>query len=398
VGSASNQPVSERLEVESIRVLNCITGLNIGGAEYMLARYAKGLENSPYRVSVLSLLPPGPLLEHLMTSRIDVQSLDMLKSRPNFKSLRRLKPSFRTMNPHLVHGWMYHGNVAASIGAWMDRRQPVIWSVHHSLNGLGAEKRMTRWVIALSAKLSRYTAAISYCSKVSAAQHESIGFDASKSCVIPNGIDCEEFQPRSQAASELRALIGVPAERMIVGNVARAHPMKDHANFVKTIGLLRQNGHDVQGLIIGEGHQDGVARDIARKLGIDAFISTPGPRSDVHRLMPGLDVYLLSSSWGEAFPLSVAEAMACGVPAVAADVGDCRWLVCDPALIAAPNDEAALAQAVTRVLSLSKDERTELGQKARARITENFSLQNYISKHVALYEDALGVPVAGSAR
>jgi glycosyltransferase involved in cell wall biosynthesis len=380
-----------------IRVLNCITGLNIGGAEYMLARYAKGLEATDYSPSVLSLLTPGPLAEKLMKSNIGVQSLDMRTSRPDFWSVRRLRSSFRATSPHLVHGWMYHGNLAASIGAWMDRRQPVIWSIHHSLNKMDAEKSSTRWIIALSARLSRYTQAISYCSKLSASQHEAAGFDAAKSRIIPNGIDCQEFRPVPEAQSRLHSLFGIPAERLIVGNVARAHPMKDHKNFVRTIARLRQMGHDVQGLIVGEGHQNGAARLLARELGIDEFLTTPGPRSDVPHLMPGLDIYVLSSSWGEALPLSVAEAMACGVPAIATDIGDCSWLVDDPSLIARPNDEMDLARTVSRLLSLSGDERRDVGQKARARVAAHFSLENYISRHIALYEDALDVSAKGIA-
>ncbi|WP_156528582.1 glycosyltransferase [Sinorhizobium glycinis] len=375
--------------MSDIRVLNCITGLNVGGAEYMLARFARGLSGNRYRPSVLSLMTPGPVAESMALSEVDIQTIGMPQARPRLNSLWRLRQAIRTTEPALLHGWMYHGNIAASVGALMHRRQPVIWSIHHSVANIDAEKRMTRRLITLGARLSPWTAAISYCSRVAADQHEALGFDALKRHVIPNGIDCSEFQPLNGAKDRLHQLFNIPPTRSIIGNVARAHPMKDHAAFVKALAVLRDRGYDVHGLIIGDGHESGAARQTARDLGMDGRLTTSGARSDINALLPGLDVFMLSSSWGEAFPLCVAEAMACGVPAAATDVGDCAWLVGDLELISEPNNAVAQAEVVARLLSLCPADRRQLGMAARRRVIENFSLATYVARHLKLYEMAL---------
>lgn len=375
--------------MNDIRILNCITGLNVGGAEYMLARFAKGLSESDYRPSVLSLMTPGPVAASPALNGVEIQTIAMAQSRPRPSSLWNLSRAVRHANPDLLHGWMYHGNIAASIGALMQRRQPVIWSIHHSVADIRTEKRMTRRLILLGARLSRWTAAISYCSRVAADQHEALGFAPAKRHIIPNGIDCEEFCPAQQARDLLHQLFDIPATSLVVGNVARAHPMKDHAGFVKVLSRLVARGHDVYGVIIGDGHEAGVAWRTAQELGIAERLRTSPARTDINRLLPGLDVFMLSSSWGEAFPLSVAEAMACGVPAVATDVGDCAWLVGDEDLISAPNDPDAQAAIVSKLLSLCESERSQLGLAARKRVVANFSLKNYVAQHVALYEQAL---------
>ncbi|MQW85458.1 glycosyltransferase [Sinorhizobium saheli] len=375
--------------MNDIRVLNCITGLNVGGAEYMLARFVKGLSDSAYRPSVLSLMPPGRVAECRELAGIDIQSIGMPQAHPRFNSLWRLSKAVRRADPALFHGWMYHGNIAASVGALMHRRTPVIWSIHHSVVDIKAERRMTQRLIALAARLSRWTAAISYCSRVSAEQHEALGFEPSKRHIIPNGIDCGEFRPAGEARSMLHQLFDIPSGRLVIGNVARAHPMKDHASFVKTLAILLDQGHDVHGLIIGEGHETGDGRRTARALGIEDRLTTSPARSDISRLLPGLDVFMLSSSWGEAFPLSVAEAMACGVPAVATDVGDCAWLVGDEDLISKPSRPEAQAAIVGKLLSLAESDRRQLGMAGRRRVLENFSIENYVARHLALYEQAL---------
>jgi glycosyltransferase involved in cell wall biosynthesis len=375
--------------VQNYRVLNCITGLNIGGAEYMLARFARSLSDTRFEAQVLSLMSPGPVSAILEGDGVRVETLNMKAARPSVMAFGRLRPAVRRSDCDIVHGWMYHGNMAASIGAYIDRRQPVVWSIHHSVDDVLDEKLLTRAIIGALARMSSRTAAISYCSRISADQHESLGFDPARRAVIPNGVDCDEFRPRPDARERLTAAFDIPGERMIIGNVARAHPMKNHEGFVRTLARLHQDGYDVHGLIVGDGHDNGAARQMARTLGIDDRLSTPGPRRDIAAFLSGLDIFLLSSAWGEAFPLSVAEAMASGVPVVVTDVGDCGWLVGSDDLVAKPRDSDTQAAIIRRILDLSHDERKALGLAGRARVAENFSIQLYTERHLQLYETAL---------
>ena len=376
-------------EFGKFSVLNPITGLNIGGAELMLTRFAKSLLPTAFEPEVLSLMSPGPVAELLVEQGTPFRTLSMSESRVSLRAIGRLRRAVGTANADILHGWMYHGNVAASLGALMDRRQPVVWSIHHSVDDITAEKRTTRWLIRLLAKWSKSVAAISYCSRVSATQHEALGFDPSKRVIIPNGIDCTVFRPNEGARSELRRRFGIPGDRLVIGNVARAHPMKNHEGFVRTLALLLGDGLDVHGLIIGHGHEHGPARRMAVELGIADRLTTPGPLNDIQALLPGLDAFMLSSAWGEAFPLSVAEAMACGVPAAVTAVGDCDWLVGDPNLTSTPRDVMAQAMVLRRIFALQPDERRQLGLEGRRRVTENFSLLKYTENHLRIYEAAV---------
>jgi glycosyltransferase involved in cell wall biosynthesis len=373
------------------KVLHSITGLNVGGAEIMLARFLGRSDGKLYPPGVLTLMKPGAIAKNIEALGLEVETLGMAESSIKLKDFRELRRMMVKTKPDLVHGWMYHGNAAASIGSLISLRfVPVIWSIHHSVSDIAAEKPMTRRIIRLLARLSRRTAMISYCSKISADQHEALGFDASKRRVIPNGIDCAVFKPSSESRSKLQRLLGVPENRQIIGNVARFHPMKDQANFVRAAAELLRKGMDVQGLIIGSGHEeDGPVRRTARELGIAERITILGARDDIPALLPGLDAYCLSSAWGEAFPLAVTEAMACGTPAVVTDVGDCGWLVGDTGKVVRPNDKDALAGGLAELLALAPESRRELGLKARQRVIENFSLEHYVSSHEALYREAL---------
>lgn len=370
-------------------VLHTITGLNVGGAEVMLARFIGELDRDQFSSTVLSLLAPGPLGARIEQSNSKVISIGMT-NRPKPLDLVRLIRSVSQATPDLLHGWMYHGNVAAMLGSMLGLRfRPVIWSIHHTLARLADESPLTRRLIYLSARLSSRTSAISYCSRVAADDHEKLGFDPRRRVIIPNGTDCSEFRPSPDAGARLRQLLGLPSERIIVGHIARFHPMKDQVSLVRAISRAIAKGHDIQGVFIGDGHVDGPVRAAARQFGIDTRITTLGVRSDVPDLLPGFDVFVLSSAWGEAFSLAVGEAMAAGVPALVTAVGDSPWLVGSTGVVVPPNNQEALAAGLIRLVEMNADQRRALGDRARQRIVENFSLSLYVRRHLDLYRMAL---------
>ncbi|ESY74519.1 hypothetical protein X740_31615 [Mesorhizobium sp. LNHC221B00] len=371
-------------------VLHTITSLDVGGAQVMLARFLGRIDQNRFSSSVLSLLSPGPLAAQVKHANSGLVSISMTE-RPRPRDVFRLTRSISRAAPDLLHGWMYHGNVAATLGSVLGFNfSPVIWSIHHTVRDLADEKPLTRQLIRLSARLSSRASAISYCSRVAADDHERLGFDPRRRVVIPNGTDCDQFSPAADAGAKLRHLFGLPPERLIIGHVARFHPMKDQISLVRAISRVLAQGYDVQGVFIGEGHADGPVRRAARDLGIDDRITTPGIRGDVADLMPGFDVYALCSAWGEAFSLAAGEAMASGVPAVVTAVGDSGWLVGDSGVVVPPRDSEALAAGLVRLVGLEPAQRRALGQQARRRVMENFSLSLYVDRHLELYATALG--------
>jgi glycosyltransferase involved in cell wall biosynthesis len=109
--------------------------------------------------------------------------------------------------------------------------------------------------------------------------------------------------------------------------------------------------------------------------------------------MNALDIATLSSAWGEAFPLVIGEAMACGVPCVVTDVGDSAYLVGDTGRVVRPRDPEELAAGWEALVELGPDGRRLLGGAARARIEQHFSLPRIAAEYASLYRRMLdGVP------
>ena len=122
--------------------------------------------------------------------------------------------------------------------------------------------------------------------------------------------------------------------------------MKDHANFFNAAGILVEkydNAHFVlAGREVDEKNDEIV--QLIQKNNLNERVHLLGMRSDISQINASLDIST-SSSFSEAFPLVVGEAMACGVPCVVTDVGDSAWVVGSTGKVLPPRNSMALAEA-----------------------------------------------------
>ena len=118
-----------------------------------------------------------------------------------------------------------------------------------------------------------------------------------------------------------------------------------------TLVLLAKKGLEFRCVLVGTGmsRENQQLAKLIRQLSLEDRLILTGPRNDIPDVMNALDLHVLSSA-GEAFPNTVAEAMACGTPCVVTDVGDAALIVGDTGWIAPPQNPAALAERVEQGL------------------------------------------------
>lgn len=376
-----------------MKLLHIITALNVGGAETMLAKLLEHpvIGRHPLQQQVLSLVTPGPMAARLEVAGVRVRSLGMREGIPSVSAPAQLARVVRSVRPDLIVGWMHHGQLAATIAARSLRpRPPVIWNVRHSLSDLRHEKMLSRAVLRLCASLSRGPAAIVYNSSNARTQYERFGYHADRGRIVANGFECDRYRPCADARAALMRTFDIAGEPVIVGMVARAHPMKDVETLIEAVRRVRRRGIDLHLLIAGKG-MDGSAGP--RSLVADALppdrVTVAGHRTDVPAWLAGLDILAVPSAWGEGFPNVLGEAMASGVPCVATDVGDSRWIIGNTGSVVQPRDPEAMAEALAMLAGLGPDGRKQLGEKARARVIDKFSMPEIAARYAVLYDDVL---------
>ena len=117
--------------------------------------------------------------------------------------------------------------------------------------------------------------------------------------------------------------------------------------------------------------------------------------SPTYRLLADLDIAVLPTwdRWRmEGCPVALLEAMACGVACIATDIPGARDVVEreKSGLLVPPRDAEALARALAR-LATAPEERRRLGEKARARILADYTIEREVEAHERLYREALGL-------
>jgi len=367
-----------------VRLIHVITGLNTGGAETALCRLLETLRPPAFEHVVVALGEPGSL-----SARVDavaeLHHLGMGSARPRLHDLWRLRRIVCASAPDVVHGWMYHANIVATL-ATMWLRLPVLWGVRHSLHDLEKEKRLTRLVIRGGVLLSRCPRQILYNSDVSARQHEAAGYDATRTWVIPNGFDTDAFRPDDAARLRIREELALPAGALLIGLVARVHPIKDHANFLRAAALFVVDYPQTHFVLVGDGAEVGNAglAGLIETLQLQSCVHLMGRRTDIAAIDAALDIGSCSS-WGEAFPNTIGEAMACGAPCVATDVGDVPQIIGDTGVVVPARDPLALATGWGRLAALDAPARRALGLRARKRIIERYSLTAASEQYANLY-------------
>lgn len=372
----------------SVRVLFLATGLRIGGAEKQLLHLIGGLAQKGFSSSVVALRD-GPVDEEIRALGVPVEALGVSGFRALPGALQRLARVTRAFRPDLVQGWMYHGNLAASFARrWASPQARLLWGVRQSLYDLRREKALTRQAIRASAWMSTGVQAIVYNSHTARAQHEAAGFAAARGCVIDNGFDTEGFRPDPAARRAVRDMLGLTESTPLIGLIARYHPMKGHAVFLQAAALLAQRRPDVHFLLVGkEVSPDNKA--LAASFSAPALagrVHCLGERSDVPLLTAALDI--ASSSWGEAFPNAIGEAMSCGVPVVATEVGDVRRIAGEAGIVISPGDVEGLARAWEALLD-DPARRRKMGEAGRRRVQAQFSVEAMAERYRALYEELM---------
>jgi glycosyltransferase involved in cell wall biosynthesis len=131
--------------------------------------------------------------------------------------------------------------------------------------------------------------------------------------------------------------------------------MKDHATFLRAASLLAQERTDVRFVCVGDGPAEACAQlqSLAETLGISHKVVWTGLRTDMPKVYNALDL-LCSSSYGEGSPNVIGEALACGVPCVVTDVGDCAELLGPFGVVTPPMDPRALTDGFRTLLKAQR--------------------------------------------
>ncbi len=365
----------------TLRVLQLIDGLNVGGAEVLLCDLVRHLMTSGYQVHV-GYSSSGPMEARLRAMNAPMTRLPRL-ARVDPLLLLRMMGLIRRERPDIVHTHLFksdlHGRLAAR---WSG--VPVVVSTAHN-NDAWARRAPLGALYGVTARLADRVIAVS--DEVRDYQIQYTHVPPEKIITIDNGVDTRRFDGQDAAGRALRAEFGIPADVPLVGIIGRLSPQKDHALFLQAAARIRAELPAAHFLIVGDGALRAELTAQAAALGLSDAVIFTGLRSDIPAVLAALDLLVFSSQW-EGLPVTLLEGMAARKAIVSTAVGGVPGVVKDgeSALLVPPADAHALAQACLRVLC-EPALQTSLSAAAYERVLAHYSLAAMLKRTTDLYEE-----------
>lgn len=297
--------------------------LGPGGTERQVTYLTAGLIERGARVSVVELRRGA----HFTGAVERAGGTVISAAARNRADLARVVRVIRGLRADVAYGLNPEANVLAlASGA------PAVFGIRATALDRLAQDAPARLAMFLQHRLARRAHFIVANSHCGARELRNRGYPGDRVRVVPNGIEVSRF---GAPAAAVRS--GGP---QLVATVARMDRQKDHETFLRAAALAARPGRRFAWF--GDGPLRAEIEAHASELGVELL--APGVRHDMRATYAGIDVFTLSSAWGEGFSNAFAEALAAGLPCVVTDTGD-HARAREVATVVAPGDPAALAAA-----------------------------------------------------
>ncbi|HEX3346887.1 MAG TPA: glycosyltransferase family 4 protein [Acetobacteraceae bacterium] len=316
---------------------------------------------------VIGVCADGPLLEAVRAEGFRVEPLPLARNlSPGaqgraFKSLLRL---FRTERPDMVHAHMPISGFLARMAARAAGVPRIAYTCHGYLFNQPGPLPRRAAAFAMEWAAARVTGIYTTVSEEEASDARRL-LISGRAVAVGNGRDPTLFQPDPEARERVRAALGVPQERVAVACVSR---LVRHKGYPELLAAMRDVPAELW--VVGERLASDHGEDLEAHFsgaGLGDRLRRLGYREDVPAILAAADIFVLPSHF-EGLPMSVIEAMLCGLPVVATKIRGPREQVVDgeTGMLVPPMQVAPLAAAL-RALATAPRLRGRMGEAGRAR-------------------------------
>jgi len=366
--------------MKRIKVIHVVYSLELGGAERVVTNYALHHNRDVYEAVVVALTKGGPLEEDLRQAGVRYY---ILSKRLGFdpRVILKLARIMRKERAKIVHVHTPLANNWGVPAALLSGVRTIIRTEH------GLFRRDRRFYVLLNSILGLFNRKILACSNRVLETHvEMDPLSRRKYTTIYNGVDVAAYEKPGDTTA-LRRELNLPEGTPVIGIIGSLIPLKGHQVFLQMARMVTPTRPDVRFLIVGQGTLRESLEQLAREYGLAEKVIFTGARRDIPELLSIMNVFVLSS-FSEAHPLTILEAMAAGKPVVATDVGGNPESVVHgkTGFIVPVGDAGALHEAVTRLVNDPLLARS-MGEQGHAHVVREFNVQKMVARTEAVYEE-----------
>ena len=374
----------QRQRLAKVRLM--IGQLGLGGTEQQVVLLASGLRAHGIDTRVLVMHEGGPREDALREAGVPVIYLgfrrfeSLLDVPRNIAAFARLVRLLRRDRPDVLHAFLFHSYVTASPAARL-ARVPVLVAGRRSLGYLQVRSAVYLAAERLATRVTDLLIANAKAVADDTRAQERV--PDQKITVVYNGLPDAAFA--EHAPANIETLLPV------LLCVANLKACKGHRDLLQAVGHLQARGRPCTLLLAGDGDERQALERQAARLGID--VRFLGACRAVGPLLARADV-VVHPSLTEGMSNAVMEAMAAGRPVVATSVGGTPELLGDRGVLVPPQEPAALAAAIERLLADPACAAT-LGRRARDWSRAHLRVDHMVNQHIRIYSDLLETRCAG---
>ena len=382
-----------------LNVLFLTIDITIGGAERLVFDLVRSLDRRVFSPSV------GWFSHEAVPKEFAELNVPLfpLHKRPGFdwRAMRRLARFVRDQQIDVINAHHFMPCFYALHAARVANRVGLVYTEHSEADVLSA----TGLWRAVGAGLLRWCdSVVGVSPRVSAALSSHFHLDPRRVQTIENGVDLGLYSDAGRPRVDVRRSLGLGPDAVVIGHVANFRRNKNHLFLVRAFHEAFRDRSDVKLLLVGQGfpgdteNSEPEVAAYVRANALERSVHQLGYRPDVHDLLRAMDVFCLVS-YKEGLPLSVIEAMACGLPVVATNIDGLREVVRPGinGMLVEPDDHHALARALVQLVS-DPSRRRAMGAEARRVASDRYSLTRCVNETAGLLSSVASTHVKSNAR
>ena len=381
-----------------MNITHFVESLDRGGLERVVIDLVRAQRDAGYRCQVVCLFEAGALAPELAELGVPVVSCGKRRGL-DLRALLRARRFLRTHATEVLHT---HNAISHYYAVLASRGLPLrrVVSTRHGMGATrAAAQRNSRgrtwrddrleWLYGKSMAFTHAVAAV--CETARREFQQRADLPARKIVAIPNGIHVDRFEPASaDARQRLRQALGLPEGTRLAGFVGRLTWAKDHATLLHAFRQVQQQLPESALVLIGDGPLRPALEALAQAEGMVERVVFLGDRNDIHSLLRGLDLFVMSSVT-EGYSIALLEACASALPIVATRVGGNPEIVRDGinGTLVEAGEPAALAAAMVAILGNEARARS-MGQTGRDWVLQHGSFRTMAERYTEIYGHAVG--------
>jgi len=362
-----------------IRVLHIVLSMETGGLENGIVNLTNNADADNYTVDVLCLRERGELADRITNPNSQVL-FDNDRSHSLLTAIKKIYKTCKTGNYHVIHSHGFTTMLAGYIAGKLARTPIIMNGEHGTLYHSSSKQRIAQKIL-----FKKMNANLTVSEDLIREIRESFNLGDDNFQAIINGVDTEKFKPDKKIGAQIRQDLNLSNSDILIGSVGRLVEVKNYKSLINAFSLICHEQPHVHLVLAGSGPERKSLENQINHYQLNKRIHLLGRRDDIPRIMNAIDIFVLPS-FSEGLSNTLLEAMSCGTPVIASDVGGNGEIIVPQitGYLYESNNDNGLANLLGKLVNNPKHIQ-QLSELAREHILVNYSLSSMVNNYEAVY-------------